>query len=63
MDWNNRMANMFDIHTCTTCHVDVIAPLVLVTDRELLQLAGAMISGPSVSIPIGVNTIGSNNSN
>ena len=52
------MTNMSYVHTITVSRMDVVTPLVLLVCGELAQLAGDMICGTGVRIPLSVNPIG-----
>jgi hypothetical protein len=40
---NNSMTNIADVHTCTTCSVNLICPLVLLMSGQFVQLRREMI--------------------
>ena len=46
---------MINLHTCTVGGVDLIMATVLVLDGELLKLAGHVIGGARVIVPVGVD--------
>jgi hypothetical protein len=54
---NNRMTNVFNMHTCAIGYVDLIRAIILVFHGKFLKLSTDMIGCPWVSIPIGINSI------
>lgn len=54
----SSMTNVIDLHTCPARSVHLIMARVLVPDGEPLQLAGNVIGGARVSIPVCVNVVG-----
>jgi len=49
---NNTSTNWIDSHTCAVGGVDLVVAVVFVPSRELLQLAGNVIGGTSISVPV-----------
>lgn len=52
------MTNMRYFHTVTVGCVDLITSTILVACRELVQLAGEVVCGPRVRVPVGVDVVG-----
>ena len=49
---------MTDSHTCAVGGVNLVVAVILVSCSELIELTGDLVSGASVSIPIGIYTVG-----
>ena len=52
------MTNMTDLRTCSVGSVHMFIADVLVVDGQRLELAGDMVGGARVHVPVGVNFVG-----
>jgi hypothetical protein len=50
---------MENFHTLTTSSVDPVMSLILVTDRQIIELACDMVCCTSIGVPVGIHAIGS----
>jgi hypothetical protein len=53
------MTNVTDVHTCSISGMDLIIPHVSIMGHQLLKLARDMVHVTGISVPVGVNAIGS----
>ena len=54
----SSVTNMTNMHTCTIGGVNLITPMVFVPERQLLQVAGDMVGGAGIRVPVGVDGVG-----
>lgn len=59
---NNRTTNMFNLHTCTTCRMNLVITIVLVMHGQVLQVAGDVIGRPRICVPGGIDRGGAHGS-
>jgi hypothetical protein len=52
------MPNVCNVHTCTTCHVNMVIFVVLGSHVQLLEFTRDMIGSTSIGVPICINPIG-----
>jgi hypothetical protein len=54
---NNRMTNVFNVHTYAIGRIDLVVSIVHVPHNKFLKISYHMICCTRVGIPIGVNSI------
>jgi hypothetical protein len=51
------MTNVTDIHTCSTCRLDLVVAMVDVVDGQLVHFSCDVVSRIGVSVPVRVDPI------
>jgi hypothetical protein len=54
----SAITNVINLHTCPVCREHLLVAVILVTKGELLKVAGDMIRGTGVDVPVGIYPIG-----